>query len=207
MATGPLGDSPVESLQAERDALAARCAEAEQLLDEAMAELSTARARIAELEATGEAPFSIFDTTERSGSAGLARDGSDPRVLSMLLAATAVVAALVALLALLNGNLDTPFGFAMILIAVGLAWASARTRVGGVHVSVTNGVVFIEKGESSYRFDVRNEHTRLEMQGDPGDSYWQVMFYRKGMDPFVVDAGMVDAEEFVRQLREWRPRL
>jgi hypothetical protein len=125
----------------------------------------------------------------------------------MLLLATAVVAGLVALLALLNGNLDTPFGFTMVLVALGLAWASARTRVGGVQVSITNGVVYIEKGESSYRFDVRNEHTRLEMQGDPGDSYWQVMFYRKGMDPFVVDGDMVDPEEFVRQLREWRPGL
>lgn len=207
MATGPLDDSPVEALQAERDALAARCAETEQLLDEAMAELSAARDRIAELESSGEAPFSIFDATEQSGSGGLAKDGSDPRVLSMLLAATAVVAALVALLALLNGNLDTPFGFAMVLIAAGLAWGSAHTRIGAVQVSITNGVVYIEKGESSYRFDVRNEHTKLEMQGDPGDSYWQVKFYRKGMDPFVIDADMVDAEEFVRQLREWRPAL
>lgn len=206
MATGPVGESPLDSLQAERDALAARCAEAEQLLDEAMTELAAARQRIAELESTGEAPFSIFDA-EPSGSAGLARDGSDPRVLSMLLLATAVVAGLVALLALVNGNLDTPFGFAMVVATVGLAWASARTRVGAVQVSITNGVVYIEKGESSYRFDVRNEHTRLEMQGDPGDSYWQVMFHRRGMDPFVVDGDMVDPEEFVRQLREWRPGL
>ena len=206
MATGPVGESPLDSLQAERDALAARCAEAEQLLEEAMTELKAAHERIAELEATGEAPFSIFDS-EPSGAAGLARDGSDPRVLSMLLLATAVVAGLVALLALLNGNLDTPFGFAMIVIAIGLAWASARTHVGPAQVTVTNGVVYIEKGDSSYRFDVRNEHTRLEMQGDPGDSYWQVMFHRKGMDPFVVDADMVDPAEFVRQLREWRPEL
>ncbi|KAA1421492.1 hypothetical protein F0U44_04165 [Nocardioides humilatus] len=208
MATGPLGDSPVEPLQAERDALAARCAEAEELLSEAMAELAVANERIAELEAATEGPMSIFDQPADLGpSGGFARDGSDPRVLSMLMAATAVVAGLVAVLALLNGNLGTPFGFAMILTALGLAWAAARTRIQGVEVSISNGVVYIEKGESSYRFDVRNEGTKLEMQGSPGDSYWQVRFYRKGMDPFVVDTDMVDAEEFVRQLREWRPQL
>ena len=39
------------------------------------------------------------------------------------------------------------------------------------------------------------------MVGQPGDNYWQVQFHRKGMDDFVVDADMVNAEEFVRQLR------
>lgn len=216
MATEPLGGSPVESLQAERDALAARCAEAEELLGEAMTELGAAQERIADLEAQlesrlqaeAEGAMAIFDGASDLGpTGGFARDGSDPRVLSVLLAATAVVAGLVALLALLNGNLGTPFGFAMVVTSIGLAWAAARTRVQGVHVTVSNGVVYIEKGDSSYRFDVRNEGTKLDMQGSPGDSYWQVRFYRKGMDPFVVDSAMVDAEEFVRQLREWRPQL
>ncbi|MEZ0579788.1 hypothetical protein [Nocardioides sp. MH1] len=201
----------MDSLEAERDALAARCAEAEQLLEEAMTELAAAQQRIVELEATvaADEPFSIFDSSgdDLRPAGGFARDGSDPRVLSMLLAATAVVAGLVALLALLNGNLGTPFGFAMVLATLALAWAAARTRVQSVEVSVSNGVVYVEQGESKHRFDLRNEGTRLEMQGSPGDSYWQVSFQRRGLDPFVIDGDMVDAEEFVRQLREWRPDL
>ncbi len=45
------------------------------------------------------------------------------------------------------------------------------------------------------------------MVGKPGDSYWQVQFHRKGMDDFVVDSRMVDPQEFVRQLRQYRPDL
>ncbi|WP_181407607.1 hypothetical protein [Nocardioides sambongensis] len=45
------------------------------------------------------------------------------------------------------------------------------------------------------------------MIGRPGDSGWQVRFRRRGLDPYVVDASMVDPHAFVRQLREWRPEL
>jgi hypothetical protein len=207
MASGPVAEPPI-GLQAELDALAARCAEAEQQVADLTAELAAADARIAELEGAAQAPISIFDLPETGPvGAGLARDGSDPRVLSMILAATAVVAAMVALLALLNGNLATPFGFAMILTTAVLAYAASRTRVMGVDINVNHGVVYIDKGETKYRFDLRHDGTLVDMVGKPGDSYWQVQFHRKGMDDFVVDSGMVDPQEFVRQLRQYRPDL
>lgn len=206
MASEPLDQARVESLQTERDALAARCAEAEQQVADLAAELAAAQARIADLEAGAEEQIPIFDGTGPVGS-GLARDGSDPRVLSMILAATAVVAGMVALLALVNGNLDSPFGVAMIVATLALAYAAARTRVPHVEVSVSRGVVYVVKGETSYRFDLRQEHTSVEMVGRPGDSYWQVQFHRKGMDDLVVDADMVDPHEFVRLLHEHRPNL
>ena len=206
MASGPVAEPPMEPAQAERDALAARCADAEQRVADLTAELAAARERIADLEAAAEAPISLFEGLDDAG-AGLSRDGSDPRVLSMILAATSVVAGMVALLALVNGNLFTPFGFAMIVTTLGLAYAASRTRVMGVDVSVSHGVVYIQKGESSYRFDVRQESTLLDMVGQPGDAFWQLRFHRKGMDDFVVDPDMVDPHEFVRQLREFRPGL
>ena len=207
MASGPLEEQPTESLRAERDALAARCADAEQQVTDLTAQLAAAHAQIADLEAAAAAePMSIFDGAD-SRSAGLATDGSDPRVLSMILAATSVVAGMVALLALVNGNLSTTFGYAMVVTTVILAWAAMRTRVMATQVSMSNGVVYIEKGETSYRFDVKHEGTLIDMVGQPGDNYWQVQFHRKGMDDFVVDADMVNAEEFVRQLREYRPNL
>jgi hypothetical protein len=209
MATEPLDESPMDSLQAERDALASRYAEAEQQVTDLTTELAAANARIADLEAAAAEQISIFDGAgdlEPVGS-GLARDGSDPRVLSMILAATSVVAGMVALLSFINGNLDSPFGFAMIIATVVLAYAAARTRVQGVEVSVSHGVVYVVKGETTYRFDVRQDHTLIDMVGEPGDSYWQVQFHRKGMDDFVVDADMVNPHEFVRLLREHRPNL
>lgn len=207
MASGPLDESRMESLKAERDALAARCAEQEQQVTDLTAKLAAANAQIAALEAAAdEGPISIFDGSP-SGSARLARDGSDPRVLSVILAATSVVAGSVALLAFVNDNLDTTFGYAMVVAALGLAYAAHRTRLRASEITVSNGVVYIKKGETSYRFDVRNAGTSIDMVGQPGDPSWQVYFHRKGMDDFVVDAGMVNAEEFVRQLREHRPDL
>jgi hypothetical protein len=207
MASGPLEEQPTESLLAERDALAARCADAGQQVTDLTAQLAAAHAQIADLEAAAAAePMSIFDGAE-TRSAGLATDGSDPRVLSMILAATSVVAGMVALLALFNGNLSTTFGYAMVVTTVILAWAALRTRVMATQVSMSNGVVYIEKGETSYRFDVKHQGTLIDMVGQPGDNYWQVQFHRKGMDDYVIDADMVDAEEFVRQLREYRPNL
>ena len=142
-----------------------------------------------------------------SSSTRVNRAVGHTRVLSMILAATAVVSGMVALLALVNDNLNTFFGFAMILLTLVLAFAAARTRVSGVEIDISSGVVHIRQGETSYRFDLRNEGTHLDMDGQPGDSYWQVRFHRRGLDDFVVDDDMVDAAEFVRRLREYRPEL
>lgn len=196
----------MESLRAERDALQTRCAEAEQRVSALTVELAAANARITELEAAAASPISIFEGGDGEPRA-LARDGSDPRVLSVILAATAVVAGLVALLALINNNLDTTFGFAMVVTTLGLAYAAYRTRLRTSEVSLSNGVVYAKVGETSYRFDLRQSGTRLDMVGQPGDPSWQVYFHRKGMDDFVVDDRMVDPTEFVRQLREYRPDL
>ncbi|HYG94307.1 MAG TPA: hypothetical protein VD859_12035 [Nocardioides sp.] len=208
MATGPLSDQQVDALRAERDALARRCAEAEQRVAELSAELDAARARLAELENGGDQGFSLFDQPPKEEHRrGLSADGSDPRVLSLVLAAIAVVAGMVALLALVNGNLLTPFGLVMVALTLVLAFAAARTRVQPVEAHVRGGIVYIEKGGSTYRFDLSSAGTNVEVQGKPGDAFWQVRFLRRHLDPFVVDADMVDPEEFMRQLREHRPEL
>jgi hypothetical protein len=206
MAPGPLDRPGQRSVEAERDALAARCADAEQQVRDLTARLEAANARIAELEASADSPISIFDGDD-AGSPGLARDGSDPRVLSMILAATAVVAGCVALLAFINDNLDTTFGYAMVVAALGLLYASHRTRLRTSEITVSDGVVHIRSGDSSYRFDLRQPSTSIDMVGQPGDPSWHVYFHRSGMDDLVVDDGMVEAGEFVRQLREYRPEL
>lgn len=207
MATGPLGTDPapdLAALQAERDAFARRAADAEAQVAGLSSELEAARARIAALEAVDTEHLSLFDgaTDDR-----LTGDGSDPRVLSMVLGATAVVSGMVALLALLNGKLGSPFGLVMIALTLGLAWGAARTKVVPVEVSVVRGMVYVQQGESSYRFDLRRPETSVDMVGQPGNPVWAVHFGRRGLDPFVVDGSMVDAGEFARQLREYRPEL
>ena len=149
----------------------------------------------------------MFEGDPAPGSDRLTGDGSDPRILSLVLGATAVVAAMVALLALLNGKIATPFGVVMIALTIGLAWGAARTRVVPVEVSVVRGIVYVEQGETTYRFDLRKPSTQVEISGRPGESGWAVRFPRRNLDPFVVDGSMVDAADFTRQLREYRPEL
>lgn len=213
MATGPLETDPAAALRSERDALARRCAAAEAQVRDLSTDLAEAHARLAAYEAAQAAQdaadsgsLSLFDGDPTTGDR-LTGDGSDPRVLSLVLGSTAVVAGMVALLALLNGKLGSPFGLIMIALTIGLAWGAARSRVVPVEVSVVRGMVYIQQGESSYRFDLRKPETAVDMVGRPGDAGWTVHFGRRGLDPFVVDASMVDAAEFTRQLREHRPEI
>ncbi len=211
MATGPLGTDPaaapaadLAALAAERDALARRCADAEAQVAQLNGELAEAHARLASYETADGGHLSLFDGTTDDRITG---DGSDPRVLSLVLGATAVVSGMVALLALVNGKLGTPFGFIMVALTLGLAWGAARTKVVPVEVSVVRGMVYVQQGESSHRFDLRKPETAVDMVGRPGDSGWAVHFGRRGMDPFVIDASMVDPDHFARQLREYRPEI
>lgn len=182
----------------DHEALAERCARAE---------TEVARLR-AELQATAPpGGFEIFEDAEHRSATRVVGDGSDPRVLSMILTATAVVTGMVAVLAFLNGNLLTPFGGVIVALTVALAWGASRARVPATDVSVDGGIVSIDRGRASHRFDIRRQTAGLEMDGQPGDPGWQVRFVRRGLDPFVVDDTMVDPHEFVRQLREWRPDL
>lgn len=213
MATGPLEIDPAVALRTERDALVRRCAAAEAQVADLTADLAEAHARLAAYQAAQEAQdaadsgsLSFFDGSTTSGDR-LTGDGSDPRVLSMVLGSTAVVAGMVTLLTLLNGKLASPFGLIMIALTIGLAWGAANARVVPVEISVVRGMVYIQQGESSYRFDLRKPETAVDLVGRPGDANWTVHFGRRGLDPFVVDASMVDAVEFTRQLREHRPDL
>lgn len=203
MATGRLDTDATAALRAERDALAEQYAEARTQIDDLTAQLAQARA---DLQAAEESTsISLFDGV--TGAGELTGDGSDPRVLSFVLGATSVVAGMVTLLALINGNLFSIFGAVMVLVTLGLGWAAARTRVVPVEVSVLRGIVYVEQGETTHRFDIRKPETKVEVTGQPGDAAWSVRFLRRGLEPFVVDASMVDPDTFLHQMREFRPEL
>lgn len=206
MAAGPVDADPNAALQTERDALARRCAAAEAEVQRLQDELDSARAELRDRPtAAGSPGISLFD--DAPSTPGLAGDGSDPRVLSVVLGATAIVAGMVTVLALINGKLATPFGVLMIAITIALGWAAARTRVVPVEVSFARGIVYAEQGETSYRFDLRKSETPVEMVGSPGDAHWAIRFPRRHLEPFVIDATMVDPYEFTEKIREFRPAL
>ncbi|MDQ4052225.1 MAG: hypothetical protein M3237_05925 [Actinomycetota bacterium] len=149
--------------------------------------------------------LSLFDDPQPVAAPSLAPDGSDPGVLPMALIGTAVVAGMAAILAFVNGRAG--FGIFMLGITVLLLWFASATWVTPIEVSVDRGIVYVDEGSSKHRFDLRNERTKVEISGQPGESDWEVRFVRRGLDPFVIRDGMVDARAFVGQLREWRPEL
>ena len=63
------------------------------------------------------------------------------------------------------------------------------------------------EGDSHRRFDLTTPNTKVEMVGQPGSRRWKVLFLRKGMSPYEVDAGLVDPEAFLDAIRPYRPNL
>ena len=138
MATGPVDADPGESLHAEHDELARRCAESERTVARLIQELAEAQAQIAALRAqaaSAQGGLSLFEGTE-DHAGRITGDGSDPRILSMALGATALVGGMVTILALLNGTLITPFGLLILVLTIGLA-----ADVGALVTQLTVGVV------------------------------------------------------------------
>jgi hypothetical protein len=198
-------DPEVATLRAERDALALRCAAAEEKVEELTSRLAEAQQELHDSQEAANSSLSLFE----GGSGTGVRTGgeqSDTRILSLVLTATAVVSAMVVLLALLNGNLLSVFGLFMLLLTAGLAWGAIATRVEPTTVYVTRGVVHIEQGDTKYRFDLSHRDTRIEQHGAPGDADWRVVLSRRHTGPFTVDATLVDPEKFAAQVEQYRDK-
>ncbi len=214
MATEPVGDQTASSvrlsgpaelrrLRAERDALEARALEAERLADALAAELADLRAE----QAVDPDRLSLFDDLPPDDTHRVSEDGSDPAVVLLALGGTAVVTGVVAVYAALDRGLFSPVALLLLAVTVLLGYLAWNSREETWQVSVGRGMVYIDSSSDSYRFDLRSSTTKIEMTGQPGNAGWQLRFLRRHLDPFTVDATMVDPVEFVRQVREWRPEL
>ena len=118
-----------------------------------------------------------------------------------------MVTGVVAAYAALDRGLFSPVALLLLAVTVLLGYLAWNSREETWEVSVGRGMVYIDSSSDSYRFDLRSSTTKIEMTGQPGDAGWQLSFLRRHLDPFTVDASMVDPVEFVRQVREWRPEL
>ena len=196
------GDAELRRLRAERDALETRALEAERRAEALAVELAEARAELAD-----DGRLSLFDDLAPDDTPGRAADGSDPGVLPIALGGTAVVTTMVGLLAAFDRGLFSPVALLMLALTGVLGYLAWNSRVERFQVSVSRGIVYVDSSSTNYRFDLRTSTTQVEMVGEPGQPGWQVRFLRGHLDPFTVDATMVDPAGFVRQLREWRPEL
>jgi hypothetical protein len=191
------------ALRAERDALEARAVEAEHMAEQLAEELAATRERLAAVEAEAAAPLTLFEDSEALSPGS----GADHGVLPVALGGVAFVLLAVGVLSLFNNGLFSPFTLLMLGVAGVLGWTAWEVRPQSTDVRIEDGVVRIERAGSSYRFDLGNDTCRVDTFGQPGDADWRAVFRRGRLEPFTVDASMVDAPTFVAELRKYRPNL
>ncbi len=128
------------------------------------------------------------------------------RVAGFLLFAAAVLTAIEAGVAYADPGVVT-VGFAgLLLLAAAVAWrAWSQHPVATVTVSGTRLEVTRDGGR--HVFDLADLRSPVDVIGVPGDRSWRVLFYRRGMAPYTLDASMVDPAEFMRVLHARRPEV
>ena len=71
----------------------------------------------------------------------------------------------------------------------------------------TEGVLKVNAGDTSSRFDLTSPNTKIEQTGAPGQRNWRILILRRSMSPVSIDAKMVDPQKFLEALRQWRPEI
>jgi hypothetical protein len=103
---------------------------------------------------------------------------------------------------------DTPsIGLAAIVVlATAMLWA-IRAGATLTRLTVRQGQLEVFRQGERLVFDMASDYTVIEVHGRPGSKGWKVLFPRRGMAPFAIDASMVDPDDFMRVLRFFRPNL
>ena len=135
------------------------------------------------------------------------RSPSSSAVITVVLGIGALVAAGVAVYEAYLDRLTTPPGIAASAVTLLLVIVVGRAKGSAGQVWLEHGVLHIDEGDSHRRFDLTTSNTKVEMVGRPGDRRWKVLFLRKGMAPYEVNARLVDPGAFVEALLPWRPKL
>ncbi|MBB6628447.1 hypothetical protein H5V45_14070 [Nocardioides sp. KIGAM211] len=89
-------------------------------------------------------------------------------------------------------------------VLTGIIWA-VRSGSSVAVLSVRGGMLIVERAGGRHQFDLASHYTPVEIVGEPGSRGWKVLFVRRSMAPFVIDASMVDPVEFTRVVRYYRP--
>lgn len=118
----------------------------------------------------------------------------------------AVAGLLVATMVAVQDPTTLTLGVAGVLLVLVLALWAIRAASPVAHLSVHAGRLEVVRGGQRDVFELAsNGFTPIEVRGRPGQRSWKVLFVRRGMEPFVVDASMVDPHQFMDVLRRYRP--
>ncbi len=92
------------------------------------------------------------------------------------------------------------------VLATAMLWA-IRAGASVTKLEVHQGQLEVVQQGARFVFDLHSQYTNIQVHGEPGRRGWKVLFPRRGMAPFAVDASMVDPDDFMRVLRFFRPEL
>ena len=97
-------------------------------------------------------------------------------------------------------------GLAGTLGVLSLILWGIRAGAPTAQMSVQGGQLVVVQSGTRMVFDLTTHSPPLAGVGRPRARDWKVLFLRRGMDPFVIDASMVDPEHFMKVLRQHRPK-
>jgi hypothetical protein len=128
------------------------------------------------------------------------------RVTGFLLVATLLVTVLAAAVAYGDPRPVT-VGLVLVLVGALLATWWFRSRHRTATVIATGSRLEIVRNGGRHVFDLARRDAPVDVIGRLGDRSWRVLFHRRGMAPYVVDASMVDPAEFMRLLHAHRSEV
>jgi hypothetical protein len=91
-------------------------------------------------------------------------------------------------------------------VLTGIIWA-VHSGTSVTRLSVRGGQLQVIRHGVRTTIDLTSSYTPVEVYGRPGRHGWMVVFRRRDLTPFVIDHSMVDATEFMRVLRYYRPEV
>ncbi|WP_284535102.1 hypothetical protein [Nocardioides sp. T2.26MG-1] len=153
------------------------------------------------------APVAMPVTAPAPPSIDLSVAPGGRRVVAFLLFACAVVTVAQAAVAYADPSALT-LGLAGVLVALTLGcWRAWARRTTSTTVALTGSHLEIVRHGSRHVFDLADTRSPVDVLGLPGDRSWRVLFHRRGLAPYVLDASMVDPAEFLRALHTHRPEV
>lgn len=98
-------------------------------------------------------------------------------------------------------------GIAAAIVALTAVTWIVRGGTSVARLTVRGGILEIRKAGQRTSFSLGDSYQIIDVVGKPGSMGWKVLFRRKDLEPYVVDASLVDPKDFMRVLTYYRPEL
>lgn len=128
------------------------------------------------------------------------------RVFGLLALGLAVAATAMTVAAFKDPNVQTVGIGATLWALAGIIWA-VRSGNSTARLSLNGPLLLVEYQGRREVFDLSSKWTPVEVSGSPKSMSWKVTFHRAEIGPYVIDATMVDPEEFMKVLDFFQTRM